>query len=382
MPSKLEPRSNPITLELSGRWTTPYLAAIEAKFVHLTYKEGTVLQLDASTIIAMDTGGAWLLHQLLTNLAIQGITVHLEGLREEYRELLELIQSRLGTEAKIQDFSRLGTEAETRDFRKPRLLERVGQRTWIYVDEGIALLAFVGEISVALLRTLKQPSRIRWNALFSTLDHAGVQAIPIISLLSFLLGIVIAYQGGVQLRTYGANIFIVELVSLTMLRELAPMMTAIIVAGRTGSAYTAEIGTMKVTEEIDALRSLGIAPMDILVLPKLLGLIIVLPLLTLVADAMGIAGGIVMAATQLDVGFHDFVDRIPQSDTLEAFLIGIGKAPVFAMIVATVGCFQGFQVTGSADSVGRQTTVSVVHSIFLVIVVDAAFSILFGWMGI
>jgi phospholipid/cholesterol/gamma-HCH transport system permease protein len=370
MPSKLEPWSNPTVLELSGRWTTPYLAAIEAKFAHLTYKKGTALELDASAIIAMDTGGAWLLHQLLTNLAIQGITVHLEGLREEYRELLELIQSRLGT------------EAETQDFRKPRLLERLGQRTWTYVDEGIALLAFVGEISVALLRTLKQPSRIRWNALFSTLDQAGVQAIPIISLLSFLLGIVIAYQGGVQLRTYGANIFIVELVSLTMLRELAPMMTAIIVAGRTGSAYTAEIGTMKVTEEIDALRSLGIAPMDILVLPKLLGLIIVLPLLTLVADAMGIAGGIVMAATQLDVGFHDFIDRIPQSDTLEAFLIGIGKAPVFAMIVATVGCFQGFQVTGSADSVGRQTTVSVVHSIFLVIVVDAAFSILFGWMGI
>ena len=370
MPSKLEPWSNPIALELSGRWTTPYLAAIEAKFAHLTYKKGTALELDASAIIAMDTGGAWLLHQLLTNLAIQGITVHLEGLREEYRELLELIQSRLGTEAGPQD------------FQKPRLLERLGQRTWTYVDEGIALLAFVGEISVALLRTLKQPSRIRWNALFSTLDHAGVQAIPIISLLSFLLGIVIAYQGGVQLRTYGANIFIVELVSLTMLRELAPMMTAIIVAGRTGSAYTAEIGTMKVTEEIDALRSLGIAPMDILVLPKLLGLIIVLPLLTLVADAMGIAGGIVMAAIQLDVGFHDFVDRIPQSDTLEAFLIGIGKAPVFAMIVATVGCFQGFQVTGSADSVGRQTTVSVVHSIFLVIVVDAAFSILFGWMGI
>jgi phospholipid/cholesterol/gamma-HCH transport system permease protein len=193
---------------------------------------------------------------------------------------------------------------------------------------------------------------------------------------------VIAYQGGVQLRAYGANIFIVELVSLTMLRELAPMMTAIIVAGRTGSAYTAEIGTMKVTEEIDALRTLGIAPMDMLVLPKLFGLMLVLPLLTLVADAMGIAGGMVMAATQLDVGFHDFVDRIPQSDTLEAFLIGIGKAPVFAMIVATVGCFQGFQVTGSADSVGRQTTVSVVHSIFLVIVVDAAFSILFGWLGI
>jgi phospholipid/cholesterol/gamma-HCH transport system permease protein len=167
-----------------------------------------------------------------------------------------------------------------------------------------------------------------------------------------------------------------------MLRELAPMMTAIIVAGRTGSAYTAQIGTMKVTEEIDAMRTIGIDPMQLLVLPKLLGLAIALPLLTVFADVVGILGGMVMSAAVLDVSMRDFAERIPQAVSLTSFLIGVGKAPAFAAIVATVGCFQGLRVSGGADSVGRQTTVSVVQAIFLVIVADAAFSVLFSWLGI
>jgi phospholipid/cholesterol/gamma-HCH transport system permease protein len=365
-----QPGSDPVIL--SGSWTTPYLADIESKFISLADTEaGAELQLDASAITAMDTGGAWLLHRLLTRLAEQGVTAHPVGLRREYSELLSLVKARLKK-----------PETKEESCRKPGLLEWLGRRTWAYLDEGAALLAFLGETCIALLRTLKRPSRIRWSALFSNLQHAGAEAIPIISLLSFLLGIVIAYQGGIQLQIYGANIFIVEIVSLTMIRELAPMMTAIIVAGRTGSAYTAEIGMMQVTEEVDALRTLGISPMDMLVLPKLFGLIVVLPLLTVVADAMGIFGGMVMATRLLDISFQDFLDRIPQVVPVQGFLVGLSKAPVFAMIVAIVGCFQGFQVSGSAESVGRQTTVSVVHAIFLVIVADAAFSILFSWMGI
>ncbi len=370
-PGKLEHEAGSCSVKLRGSWTTPYLAEIESNFTGLlAIKKGAELQLDASAITAMDTGGAWLLHGLLTRLNKQGITARIGGLRKEYSELLSLVETRLKPE--------VGGVA----LRKPGPLEWLGQRTWTYLEEGIALLAFLGETFIALLGTLKRPSRIRWNALFSNLQRAGVQAIPIISLLSFLLGIVIAYQGGIQLQSYGANIFIVELVSLTMLRELAPMMTAIIIAGRTGSAYTAEIGMMKVTEEVDALRTLGVSPMDMLVLPKVFGLMIVLPLLTVVADAMGVLGGMVMAAGLMDVSFHDFLDRIPQVVSVQGFLIGVGKTPVFAMIVAIVGCFQGFQVSGGAESVGRQTTVSVVQSTFLVIVADAAFSILFSWMGI
>jgi phospholipid/cholesterol/gamma-HCH transport system permease protein len=213
-------------------------------------------------------------------------------------------------------------------------------------------------------------------------EESGLNALPIAGLLVFLLGIVVAYQGGRQLETYGANIFVVELVGLIMLRELSPLIVAIIVAGRTGSAYTAEIGTMRVTEEIDAMQTIGIGPFDQLVLPKVVGLIIALPLLTVFADILGIFGGMVMASNVLDVSFRDFLQRMPQAISMTDFLVGVVKAPVFALIISMVGCHQGFQVSGGADSVGKQTTVSVVQSIFLVIITDACFSVLFSWLGI
>jgi phospholipid/cholesterol/gamma-HCH transport system permease protein len=232
------------------------------------------------------------------------------------------------------------------------------------------------------VRVLLRPRRFRLRQTVSELAQAGYRALPILGLLSFLLGIVIAYQGGVQLRQYGASVFIADLVGLSMVRELAPLMTAIIVAGRTGSAYAAEIGTMKVTEEVDALRTIGIPPMEILVLPKVFALLLALPLLTVYADIMGILGGMVMAGAQLDVTYSTFLDRLGSALTLESYLIGVGKAPVFAAIVASVGCYQGLQVSGSAESVGRRTTVSVVHAIIAVIIVDAVFSIIFSWLDL
>ena len=207
---------------------------------------------------------------------------------------------------------------------------------------------------------------------------AGFDALPIVGLLSFLLGIVVAYQGADQLRQYGANIFVVDLVGLSMLREFAPLITAIIIAGRSGSAYAAQIGTMSVTEEIDAMRTLGIAPLEMLVVPKILALLIALPLLTVFADVLGVFGGMIMARAQLGVGFGEFLDRFVKAVSVTAYLIGICKAPVFAGIIAVVGCFQGFRTQGGADNVGRQTTRSVVQSTFLVIVADALFSIAFS----
>ncbi|HSB24886.1 MAG TPA: ABC transporter permease, partial [Burkholderiaceae bacterium] len=199
---------------------------------------------------------------------------------------------------------------------------------------------------------------------------------------SFLMGIVIAYQGADQLQRFGANIFVVDLVALSMLRELSPLLTAIIVAGRSGSAYTAQIGTMKVTEEIDALRTIGVGPQDVLVLPKVIALVIVMPLLTVYTDVTGVAGGMLMAKLKLGVGYAAFVDRLDEAIQLSSYWTGLAKAPVFALIVALVGCHRGFQVGGSADSVGAQTTVSVVQSIFLVIVTDALFSIVFLWLDL
>ena len=231
---------------------------------------------------------------------------------------------------------------------------------------------------MALAGCVARPARLRWRPILFNIRSAGVDALPIVGLLSFLLGIVVAYQGAAQLRQYGANIFVADLVGLSMLREFAPLITAIIIAGRSGSAFAAQIGTMSVTEEIDAMRTVGIAPLEMLVLPKLLALLIVVPLLTVFADLLGVFGGMLMARAQLGVGFDDFLERLVKAVSVTAFLVGICKAPVFAAIIAVVGCFQGFRAKGGADSVGRQTTSSVVQAIFLVIVADALFSIAFS----
>jgi len=244
------------------------------------------------------------------------------------------------------------------------------------------MLGFLGETALAFGGCLAHPARMRWRPILFNIQRAGFEALPIVGLLSFLLGIVVAYQGAAQLRQYGANIFVADLVGLSMLREFAPLITAITIAGRSGSAFAAQIGTMAVTEEIDAMRTLGIDPQELLVLPKIIALVIALPLLTVFADVMGVAGGMLMARSQLDVGFVEFLDRMAQAVSTTSYTVGIAKAPVFALIISVVGCFQGFRTRGGADSVGQQTTRSVVQSIFLVIVADALFSIAFSLLDL
>ena len=265
---------------------------------------------------------------------------------------------------------------------KSTMLENVGRSTTSLFEQAWAMLVFIGETAQMFAGWLAQPSRIRWRVVLFNLRTAGFDALPIVGLLSFLLGVVVAYQGADQLRQYGANIFVADLVGLSMLREFAPLITAIIVAGRSGSAYAAQIGTMVVTEEIDAMRTIGIEPQELLVLPKIVALVIAMPLLTVFADVLGVMGGMVMAKTQLGVGFAEFLDRMANAVSVTSYLVGIGKAPVFAAIIAMVGCFQGFRTHGGADSVGRQTTRSVVQSIFLVIVADAMLSIAFSVLGL
>ena len=254
-------------------------------------------------------------------------------------------------------------------------LERIGRSAGTGLSEFVALLSFVGESALALVRSIAQPARLRWRPILYNIRSAGFDALPIVGILAFLIGIVVSYQGANTLRQYGANIFIVDLIGLSMLREFAPLITAIIIAGRSGSAYAAQIGTMSVTEEIDAMRTVGIAPLEMLVLPKIIALAIVLPLLTVYADVVGVFGGMIMSRSQLGVGFEDFMGRFVKAVSITDYMIGIGKAPVFAAIIATVGCYQGFRTKGGPDSVGRQTTRSVVQAIFLVIVADSMFSI-------
>ncbi|XKL81595.1 MlaE family lipid ABC transporter permease subunit [Aeromonas media] len=359
-------RATPQALVLSGSWTALGMGRLTSELDALAALAGESWVIDASGIEALDTAGAWILQTLLRRLRDGAAGVELRQLRPEFARL----------------FDALAQEATPGPAPIPShplsRLESLGQGTATLLAQGCALLAFIGECTFALGGWLAHPTRIRWRPILYNIRSAGVDALPIVGLLSFLLGIVVAYQGAAQLRLYGANIFVVDLVALSMLREFAPLITAIIVAGRSGSAYAAQIGTMAVTEEIDAMRTIGIAPLDMLVLPKALALLIALPLLTLFADLFGVLGGMLMAHIQLDVGTAEFLDRFIKTVSVTDLLIGIGKAPVFAAIIVTVGCFQGFQTKGGADSVGRQTTRSVVHSIFMVIVADALFSVAFS----
>ncbi len=352
-----------------GNWVASNLHDVELQLSHTRWPKDQ-LQLNLGGISTLDTAGAWLIHRTFHALEASGLQVSVLGADEKTRQLLDLVRARSKS---VTDLPRPYL---------PGFLESVGRKTGGQLQQIYEFLAFTGHLAFIAGQSLLRPWRIRWPLVVKELQNAGVSALPIVGLLAFLIGIVIAYQGGIVLRDYGANIYVADIVGLSMVRELAPLITAIIVAGRTGSAYTAQIGTMMVTEEVDALRSIGIAPIEMLVLPKLIALIVALPLLTVFADVTGLLGGMLMAAGMLDLNSSTFIERLTEALSLKSYLSGVGKAPVFAVIISAVGCFQGFRVYGSAESVGRQTTVSVVQSIFLVIIVDAAFSIAFSKMGI
>jgi phospholipid/cholesterol/gamma-HCH transport system permease protein len=352
-----------------GAWILSYADHLRQRVDALTWPENKDLLLDCNQLEAMDTAGAWLLYRLQREVERAGCRLTVQGLQPAFTALLGIIATR-------------AEDAEAVLPVRYGVLERLGRRFAGHMEQAAMMLAFIGEAAMSALRLIKQPSRIRIRPLLHNIQSAGFEALPIVGLLSFLMGVVVSYQGAEQLARYGASIFVADLVGLSMLREMSPLLTAIIVAGRSGSAFTAQIGTMKVTEEIDAMRTIGIAPMDFLVLPKILALLIAVPLLTVYADIMGIVGGMVMAKTQLGIHYADFMDRLEDAVRLSSDLVGLGKALVCAVIVGVVGCVQGFQVGGSADSVGRQTTISVVESIFLVIIVDAAFSVAFSKLGI
>ncbi|MBZ0105358.1 MAG: MlaE family lipid ABC transporter permease subunit [Sulfuricella denitrificans] len=352
-----------------GSWTLSHVSNLKQMIEAWNWPASTEILLDCSQLVALDTTGAWLLHRVRKKAALVGSRVMMQDLRPGFVALLGIVEAS-ARDAEVRPQARLG------------LLEHLGRRFAGHTKQAALMLAFVGEAALAALRLIRQPSRLRIRPLLHNIQSAGFEALPIVGLLSFLMGVVVSYQGAEQLARYGASIFVADLVGLSMLREMSPLLTAIIVAGRSGSAFTAQIGTMKVTEEVDAMRTIGIAPMDFLVLPKLMALIIAVPLLTVYADILGVVGGMVMAKTQLGINFEDFADRLDDAVSLSSYIVGLGKALVFAVIVGIVGCFQGFQVGGSADSVGRQTTISVVQAIFLVIVMDAVFSIIFSWLKI
>jgi len=364
-----ELRIDDTSVHVSGSWTAPNLQDVEKALSAADWPANSVT-VDLGGLEKLDTSGAWLICRAINENKSAGKQVTVIGADERTTRFLKLIEDRSGSAVNPPKPEEAG------------FLEGIGRHVGAEANQYLEYLSFVGQLALESARVLLRPWLIRWALVVKELQNAGTHALPIVGLLAFLIGIVIAYQGGIVLRDYGANIYIADIVGLSTVRELAPLITSIIVAGRTGSAYTAQIGTMMVTEEIDALRSIGISPMEMLVLPKLIALVIALPLLTVFADIIGLLGGMVMATSMLGLNAITYFDRLDDALTLDSYLSGVGKAPVFAVIIATVGCFQGFRVFGSADSVGRQTTISVVQSIFLVIITDALFSIAFSKLGI
>lgn len=354
-------------LHCSGEWTKDNIRALQQQSASLKTAHLSALKIEAGTLAQLDTAGAWFLIKLCRELCPDQEQLVFSTISAEHRALIELI---------YQQSKKIQTLASPKAM---MWVARLGERTVQGLAQVLMFLAFIGEAAIYCFGWLKHPSRIQWKLLFNIVESSGYRALPITGLLAFLIGIVLTYQMGLQLRNYGANIYIVNLVGLAMLREFAPLITAIIIAGRSGSAFTAQLGTMKVNQEMDALRTMGISPIERLVLQRILGLIIAMPLLTVWSDILGVFGGMVMSFHMLDIHYYDFIVRFQEVVQLKTLLIGVLKAPVFAMIIAGVGCFQGFQVTGSAASVGQLTTRSVVQAIFLIIAADAFFSVLLSW---
>lgn len=364
-------------LVLTGAWTALHIGEMEASVKAVAVPASAEVEVDAHGLTALDSAGAWVLNTLLLRLQA-GHPSRLAapaGLSDGHSALLATVAAHVEARATMATGAVAPTPTPTP---ADNAVQALGRRSHAAGTQALAVLALLGQLAGTVAVTVRHPARWRWRQVLFNIRTAGLDALPIVGLLAFLLGIVVAYQSADQLRQFGANIFIVDVVGLSMLREFAPMMTAIIIAGRSGSAYAAQIGTMAVTEEIDAMRTLGIEPLEVLVLPKLLALVIALPLLTVFADVTGVLGGMLMANWQLDVSFREFTARFTEAVSVTSFLVGIGKAPVFAVIIVVIGCFQGLQTRGGADSVGRQTTRAVVQSTFLVIVADALFSIAFS----
>ena len=345
----------------AGDWTLASAPALGRR-IDDAKRRGTAAGVDASGVSRLDTAGA----ELLLDLAgkREGIT----GLDEGRSALVDAV-----------------AKAQTTAVAKPppkaggivALLARTGAAVEAIWNNAIQLVGFIGLILATLARVVPNPRRWRVTSLFFHIEQTGLDAVPIVALLSFLVGAVVAFLGATVLRDFGASVFTVELVGYSFLREFGVLLTAILIAGRSGSAFTAQIGSMKAREEIDAIRTLGLDPVEVLVLPRALALLVSMPLLTFIAMIAGIFGGAMVCVWSLDISPGMFLTRFHETAHARHFWVGMSKAPLFAFLIAAIGCLEGFKVSGSAESVGEHTTSSVVQSIFVVILIDALAAIFF-----
>lgn len=352
-----------LSVRLSGRLTLADLGDFPRRLEGLS---PTPAEIDLSGIDRIDTVGAWIVQQLAERTGAR-----ITGASADAQRLMDLVRT---------------AETEVRVRPEPpnpvvRVIGEIGEATLLSFKTMIGLISFFGEILIASWALIRNPRRLRMNAVVHRFELVGVKALGIIGLMSFLIGIVIAQQGAVQLEQFGAEVLTVNLIGRITTRELGVLMTAIMVAGRSGSAFAAQIGTMKLTEEIDAMRTIGVSPIEALVIPRMLAAIVLMPLLGFYAALVAILGGGLFCWVSLEIPPITFVQRLQEVIPLTDLWVGLLKAPVFGAIIAMTGCFQGMQVSGNAEEVGLRTTSAVVQAIFLVIVLDAFFAVFFTQIG-
>ena len=363
----------PSGLRIGGDWTLPHYASLEAEVLALRGTLNSAASIDLQYLGALDTAGAALLVELLGSQRLAQLANDAPGLASERRALLQAVGSAIADAGDTQPAKRIPAWRE--------LFGQIGQAVEELWQQGVALLGFIGMTLAAMFALLLRPGRWRITSLVAHLQQSGLNAVPIVALLTFLVGAVVAFLGATVLADFGASIYTVDLVAFSFLREFGVLLTAILMAGRTASAFTAQIGSMKANEEIDAIRTLGLSPMELLVLPRVFALLIALPILTFIAMLSGILGGAVVCALSLDISPAMYLAMLQENIALKHFVVGMAKAPVFAFLIAVIGCLEGFKVTGSAQSVGERTTSSVVQSIFVVIVLDALAALFLMEMG-
>ena len=373
---RVELKGTTFRLIASGAWTIAEATSIDSALrrlrVPIPPSAEFTGEMDIAGIAEIDTAGALLLHRTAAAWEDAGLRTRYAGATESFRILLEEVHRRVNV-------PRPAVETKTVVQQFADDMSRALAGVW---TDAVQLTAFLGEVIAAFARLLAQPKRFRLTSFVHHLDHAGLRAVPIIALICLLIGAVVMQQGVVQLRPFGAEPFAVNMVAILALREVGILLTAIMVAGRSGSAFTAEIGSMKMREEIDAMRTLGIDPMDTLVLPRILALIVALPLLTFLGDLMGLAGGGLMAMAVLGLDASAYIDKLRDAVDMQHFLAGMIKAPFAALIIGLVGCLEGLKVAGSAESLGTHVTSAVVKSIFLVIILDALFAMFLSGIGL
>lgn len=368
----LSTKDNILEVRIRGNWTIANLALIEKDLGTLTDSHNsTTIRFQCNGLKNIDTSGAWVLYKKYQAFIDSGHKAEFKGFQDKHFSIVKTILETPKEACPVKSFG----------INPLDVLVQLGQLMFKGCFHLTQAMGFLGQLFVSIGRVFIHPRRLRLTSIVRHVHETGLNAIPIVMAIAFLFSVVLSYQGATQLRQFGAEVFMVDLTAVSVLREIGVLMTAILVAGRSGSAFAAEIGVMKIREEVDALEVMGVDIFEVLIVPRVLGLIIALPLLTIIANVVGLAGGAFASYILIDMPFTMFLDRVLSAVSVSGFWVGLLKAPVFGFLIATVATFRGLQVSGSADSIGRFTTLAVVQSIFFIILADAIFTVIFTKMG-